>query len=439
MQSFDNSLQALCNETNDPIIKSYLITAQQSIGLDRKLEFLQRTYESSSHPVVRYRCIQQLCFTPDGSFMKGIARQYLRDSSLHIRLNVMDWLASTADSNDATYFRKGLEAEGNELLLVKLFKGWLKATGGSREAAQALLANADRFENLQARADLFALLGPYSDRYAELQLQAAYHTEYPVVGYRIVEGIRAYYKKNPVPDSVRQTIAAHSIFLIKSGKDPLNTFGADLLADTNIQAFSIMERTKWLEDLIKEETNPRVEYALMRALRSMKGAPPPGRAYFLAEHAKPDWDAIAQIPRGAKVDVHTSKGTFTVDLFLENAPMSVWRFYELCKSGYYDSTVVHRVVFPHVVQGGSQFGDGHNDDLHPIRTETTLRHFDEPGLVGFASDGRDTETGQFFITHVPRPHLDENFTILGKVTAGMDVVNGIHKGDVVLKTEITDE
>ena len=56
----------------------------------------------------------------------------------------------------------------------------------------------------------------------------------------------------------------------------------------------------------------------------------------------------------------------------------------------------------------------------------------ERGVVGMASSGKDTEGSQFFITHSATPHLDGRYTIFGKVTEGMDIVDEIMTGDSVI-------
>ncbi|GEM_PF-519890 len=436
---YEMEIKALINECDDPVTKSYLLTSLQALPLKRKAEFLQTLLREADNELLRYRCIEQLCFTPSGLFLKDIARHYMADSSLHIRLNIMNWLAVTADSGDRPFFREGLEKEQNEHLLVFLFKGWLQSENASVSSCRTLLAAAREFKNPQARADLYALLTKYADRYAPQLLRAAYMDKEPVVAYRIVDGMRSYYKSHPVPDSVRQHVAGYSVFMIRSGRDPLMVYGAELLADTNIRAYEWMDESDWLEERLQQALKPRVEYAFMRAIKAIKGISPEGQEYYLAPPAKANWKEIADLPDTFYITFHCSKGDIKMQIFTEAAPMSVWRFWDLCRSGYYDSSVVHRVVYPHVIQGGSQFGDGYNDDLAPIRTETGFLHFDTAGRVGFASDGRDTETGQWFITHLPRPHLDPNYTIFAKVVEGMGLVNEIYKGDLILSTEIQEE
>jgi peptidylprolyl isomerase len=60
----------------------------------------------------------------------------------------------------------------------------------------------------------------------------------------------------------------------------------------------------------------------------------------------------------------------------------------------------------------------------------------QTGTVGIASAGKDTEGSQFFITQSPQPHLEGRYTIMGKVTKGMDVVDRILVDDHMFDCEI---
>jgi len=96
----------------------------------------------------------------------------------------------------------------------------------------------------------------------------------------------------------------------------------------------------------------------------------------------------------------------------------------------------HRVVSNFVIQGGDPHGDGWGTPGFAIRSEFSTLKYDENGIVGMASAGKDTEGSQFFITHSPTPHLDGRYTIFGKVVNGIDVVNSILVGDEVVEVKI---
>ena len=55
-----------------------------------------------------------------------------------------------------------------------------------------------------------------------------------------------------------------------------------------------------------------------------------------------------------------------------------------------------------------------------------------------ALSGKDTGGSQFFFTHAPQPHLDGGYTVFGRVTGGMDVVDNLMRGDRIVKVTILD-
>ncbi len=137
----------------------------------------------------------------------------------------------------------------------------------------------------------------------------------------------------------------------------------------------------------------------------------------------------------------TSKGSFTVRLFDEEAPQTVANFVGLAegtkewtdprtnravKQPYYDGVIFHRVIDNFMIQGGDPLGQGIGgpgytfaDEFHP-----SLRH-DKAGILSMANRGPNTNGGQFFITLAPTPHLDDRHTVFGEVAEGMDVVEAI--------------
>ncbi|NIU28910.1 hypothetical protein GWN42_29705 [candidate division KSB1 bacterium] len=141
------------------------------------------------------------------------------------------------------------------------------------------------------------------------------------------------------------------------------------------------------------------------------------------------YEEIAAL-EGAKALIKTSRGNIEFELFTKDAPLTVLNFARLAEKGFYDRLTFHRVVPNFVIQGGDPRGDSWGSPGYSIRSEFNKRHYLR-GTVGMASAGKDTEGCQFFITHSPQPHLDGRYTVFGRVTSGMDVVDAIQEGDVM--------
>jgi cyclophilin family peptidyl-prolyl cis-trans isomerase len=124
--------------------------------------------------------------------------------------------------------------------------------------------------------------------------------------------------------------------------------------------------------------------------------------------------------------VETNKGSFTIELFAQEAPMTVNNFIFLANDGYYDGVSFHRILKDFVIQGGDPRGDGRGGPGYTFEDEpmTAGRKY-EPGIVAMANAGPDTNGSQFFIcTGEESSILNEypNYTIFGKVIEGMDTV-----------------
>ena len=132
--------------------------------------------------------------------------------------------------------------------------------------------------------------------------------------------------------------------------------------------------------------------------------------------------------------INTSKGAIRLTLFAEETPLTVANFVNLARRGFYDGLNFHRVIGDFMIQGGCPLGTGTGSPGYRFEDEfdATLRH-DRPGRLSMANSGPGTNGSQFFITHVPTPHLDDNHSIFGEVldTNDQDVVNAISQGDVI--------
>jgi peptidylprolyl isomerase len=133
--------------------------------------------------------------------------------------------------------------------------------------------------------------------------------------------------------------------------------------------------------------------------------------------------------------IQTSQGEITIRLDCKNAPRTAANFIKLGRDGFYDGLLFHRVVPNFVIQGGCPRGDGYGGPGYMIREEINPIRF-KRGAVGMATSGRDTGGSQFFICHSDQPHLNGRYTAFGEVIAGMEIVDRIGIGDLIISVEI---
>lgn len=123
-------------------------------------------------------------------------------------------------------------------------------------------------------------------------------------------------------------------------------------------------------------------------------------------------------------------GVVEIELFADKATNHVTRFLELTKEGFYDGVVFHRVIDGFMVQTGDPTGTGTGGSSKPdLKAEfNDTKHV--RGIVSMArSANPNSANSQFFIVTKDSPHLDGQYTVFGRVVAGMEFVDKIKKGD----------
>lgn len=160
---------------------------------------------------------------------------------------------------------------------------------------------------------------------------------------------------------------------------------------------------------------------------------------------------------GPKAILKTSYGDIEIQLFPEQAPMTVENFVRLAQKGSYDGTTFHRVISDFMIQGGDPQGDGTGGTSiwnHPFEDEFSRELFNLRGALSMANSGPNTNGSQFFIVqnkNMPKryikqmepagypkeiinaykqggtPWLDGRHTVFGQVISGMDIVDKIAK------------
>jgi peptidyl-prolyl cis-trans isomerase A (cyclophilin A) len=151
-------------------------------------------------------------------------------------------------------------------------------------------------------------------------------------------------------------------------------------------------------------------------------------AHSTAKRAATASSAVAPAPEAI---IDTTAGKLTCTLFPKKAPIGVANFIGLATGTkdwtnpstgrkmhgvpLYNGTIFHRVIPEFMIQGGDPMGSGQGDGGYKFKNETSPDlSFDRPGRLAYANAGPDTNGSQFFITEVPYPSLDGNYTIFGQ-------------------------
>jgi len=146
---------------------------------------------------------------------------------------------------------------------------------------------------------------------------------------------------------------------------------------------------------------------------------------------------ITTMPEGPKTyaTIETEKGNLVLELFASDVPRTVNNFVTLAREGFYDGLTFHRVVPGFVVQGGCPVGDGTGGPGYQFDDEIT-GHTHVAGALSMANSGPNTNGSQFFITYTPQHHLDGHHSVFGQLVDGMDVMETIEQGDVMIRITI---
>ena len=124
----------------------------------------------------------------------------------------------------------------------------------------------------------------------------------------------------------------------------------------------------------------------------------------------------------------TNMGNISVEFFTKDAPLTVNNFINLSQDGYYNDVIFHRVINGFMIQGGDPSGTGHGEmgkyPGYKFEDELNNKQPYEKGILAMANAGPNTNGSQFFIMHVDYP-LPYQYTIFGKVTDGLDIVDKI--------------
>jgi peptidyl-prolyl cis-trans isomerase A (cyclophilin A) len=145
-----------------------------------------------------------------------------------------------------------------------------------------------------------------------------------------------------------------------------------------------------------------------------------------------------ELEDGLYAEFITTKGTMVAKLEYEKTPITVANFISLAEGTnkmvsaeykgkkFYNGLTFHRVMDGFMIQGGDPLGNGlgnpgykFKDEFHP-----DLKH-DKGGILAMANSGPNTNGSQFYITEIPKPHLDNGYSVFGELVIGLNIQDSI--------------
>jgi cyclophilin family peptidyl-prolyl cis-trans isomerase/HEAT repeat protein len=350
------------------------------------------------------------------------------------------------------------QAYWNEVMLPareSILLDWRAASSIAQGLGEIAAVPDSSAENKRIRAGTLVILRAMLDyRNSDLTRNtlAAVHSEYAAP-----EVLRVYaaFKPNDLAEGLRKHLKESDVIVRATAAELLGELPADEMSTRAlVEALPVALADKELNDAalaildaLAQQKRPEANEAIKTALDSQdylvrrkavallkaNGAGDFSSRIGIVQTSNTSADygrAIARIGKQVTATVTTTKGSFTVELLPDDAPLTVDNFVQLARRGYFNGITFHRVVPNFVIQDGDPRGDGNGGPGYQIRCEINEVPY-ERGAVGMALSGKDTGGSQWFVTHSPQPHLDGGYTVFGKVVGGMDVVDNTVRGDVI--------
>lgn len=370
--------------------------------------------------------------------------ELLRDKNIHVARTAAEFVNTVGDPKDAYKYRDVAKDSISPRVKADIYTAvskslpyyYTKTKNATRWQIQQALTKDSSVYNI---VGYLHALGQDPENYQYIIDYLAKSDE-PIVktaGIEALGTILAHKDFNFVYQSVsrsnRRKLLAYLQEAILTNDEGQVGAAANIIANPDSGLKELIDSTNFLltaKEKLKLPGQIETMHAVERALAHLRGVTTPALTKWAT--AKPiKWDALNEY-NDVKAIVKTTKGNFTIELYLNEAPGAATNFIELVNRNFYDNLVFHRVVPNFVIQTGSPRGDNYGGAEYVIRSELSPVSYDDEGYVGMASAGIHTESTQWFVTHSPTPHLDGNYTIFGKVTEGMNVVHDIQVGDEIM-------
>lgn len=366
----------------------------------------------------------------------------LSDSSVNVAVQASEYFINKGIKEDAQNYFNRAKSVKNWRVRTNLFIAAIKFSEQPNSYSPAIISGYKISKNIYEKANLLKSLGGDIASYKFVSDEVKNSPDFIIKtsGMEALVEMRRNPNFEPFKEKWQQlhkeNLTAEFAYIFKdailSGDMALVSMAAEIIRDPNIDFRHQYENTYFLTQALTRCKLPQEIEAyreLQKTIAFIDGkevadyAPPKGNPV--------DWNEVAKIPYNQLVEINTSKGSIQLELYVNQAPVSVANFLKLADEGFYNNLHIHRVVPNFVVQDGCPRGDGWGGPDFSICSEFAMNYFTE-GSLGMASAGKDTESSQWFITHSPTPHLDGRYTNFGKVVKGMEVVHSLEVGDVII-------
>lgn len=421
---FQNDLLQAASDEN-VAIRMAAVSSLRRVQNDVTLQTLQRALKTDQDYRVRANTVRALQSFKLPS--KNAIYDALLDSNVNVGIaasEVIKQVAVSQDLNDLQEYVKKLQnwrVRANVIeSIVQLDTTYLKKaidlyTKSDNEYEQSWL--------LTAMAKSPHSLGFISNQILQSKI--------PVIKSTGTSALASMNRKLGASSSLAAKFAEVFKNVINDGDAGVIGIAANVLSDPTLNYKSVITDYSFLTEAKQNLSLPKDIEALQpleEAIAYFEGKEKPTPPQNAFNHPI-NWERVQSVPKDRKVLIRTTQGDITLQLLVEESPGSTLNFVDLIKQGYFNDKFFHRVVPNFVIQTGCYRGDGFGSEDYSIRSEFSRRRYAE-GSVGMASAGKDTEGTQWFITHLPTPHLDGRYTIFATVVSGMEV------GDKILNVSL---
>jgi cyclophilin family peptidyl-prolyl cis-trans isomerase len=446
LQAFEQDLLRGANFNFFPAIQTNCATALGILKTKTARESLKNLAKNDKNYLVQYAALRAL--SRQDSMKTFFKEALMSQKNLHLSIFISQYLINQLTSEDKTWLNALLLGEKRLVfpnywqIRVNLWTAMAKIDS-DKSLDERLKASFQTAKSVYEKGAWLKAIAQKPENYGWIaeQIEKTSQPVLQVLGLEALNLIALNPQLKKLPDSlkIKQELAKVYRWAIESVDVGMISIAAQALLDKSLNIKALYKDFGFIRHTLSKIQMPRdVEsyLELQKVLAYFEGKPE-DQDYPKSEPTPIDWALVAQIKASQKAEIQTNKGKIVLQLLVNEAPGSVETFYKLAKRGFYDGKTFHRVVSNFVVQGGCPRGDGYGGLDYTIRSEFAPLNYGE-GYVGLASAGKDTESCQFFITHLATPHLDGRYTIFAKVIQGMEVVHQIMIGDVIEKISIID-